>query len=600
MDHVHYDIIYRMQKNRRNDNELLVVSRTGLLIFDKTKEQFRINPWYNKRHTTNEIYQEGDSLIWLSGSGSQIKINTKLGNYQNHTFITKKNTAASSNFIRKIDEDEYWVGFFEHGPAILNKKNGQYYFMSDLPEIYSEFPKGNCISYLKTSAGSIWFGTDKGIFILSRNAKNFSHYHIKKPKSKYAFYHFVEDIVELGNKEAYLVISSMSKLPLLINKKTGEVDKEFKLSKKLKKEFENIDFRKIIQDSKGIYWLTSTQGLYSLNMNTYEVEFPKLKVEFDFSQYNLFYLQIDKDDNIYMSSHNPISLVKINGERDKVVYYSSFFEKNGIVTVSDLALNKKDQLIIFSDPIISSLDIKNNTFRLLDCPNYPDLVSLGLIRCGLVENEKVWIGYLGKGISIMQDLNDNCKIKNYKKGDGLNSNRIFEFEKDAKGNIWTATGNGISVIDPKSMESINFSQKDGLLNNNTGIYWASSLKYLDSGDMFLGGHSFFTIFNTDSLLNQSNEQFNPVFEAFLVYEQEKKLDLVINKKEEIYLKYNENFFSIEFANLSYSNILPTAYKYKLEAYDDDWVTTFSNKVQYKKVPPGEYRFVLSHAKRNII
>jgi hypothetical protein len=64
-----------------------------------------------------------------------------------------------------------------------------------------------------------------------------------------------------------------------------------------------------------------------------------------------------------------------------------------------------------------------------------------------------------------------------------------------------------------------------------------------------------------------------------------------NESKEIVLKYNQNYFSFEFASLSYYNPSKNQYKYKLEGVDKDWVESGSRRyVGYTNINPGTYVF----------
>src|SRR4029078_13433429 len=60
--------------------------------------------------------------------------------------------------------------------------------------------------------------------------------------------------------------------------------------------------------------------------------------------------------------------------------------------------------------------------------------------------------------------------------------------------------------------------------------------------------------------------------------------------QNIHLRHNENFFSIELAGLNYMNPLKCTYAYKLEPFDKDWIFTVKREINYTNVPAGNYTF----------
>jgi signal transduction histidine kinase/DNA-binding response OmpR family regulator len=70
------------------------------------------------------------------------------------------------------------------------------------------------------------------------------------------------------------------------------------------------------------------------------------------------------------------------------------------------------------------------------------------------------------------------------------------------------------------------------------------------------------------------------------------LKTAISDIKEITLKYHENIFSLEFAALNYSNPEKNQYAYKLEGFNNDWLTTDGTHrtVTYTNLDPGKYIF----------
>src|SRR5690606_31736997 len=69
-------------------------------------------------------------------------------------------------------------------------------------------------------------------------------------------------------------------------------------------------------------------------------------------------------------------------------------------------------------------------------------------------------------------------------------------------------------------------------------------------------------------------------------------DTVPNFKSGIQLDYDQDFFTIEYAGIVFSEPELVEYAYKLEGYDDQWVhkPETGNLAVYTGVKPGEYVF----------
>jgi hypothetical protein len=59
------------------------------------------------------------------------------------------------------------------------------------------------------------------------------------------------------------------------------------------------------------------------------------------------------------------------------------------------------------------------------------------------------------------------------------------------------------------------------------------------------------------------------------------------------LRYNENFFSIEFSSLKHNQIQSLKYAYQLKGFDKDWVYCGRRRTaSYTNVPNGHYTFLV--------
>jgi two-component sensor histidine kinase len=107
------------------------------------------------------------------------------------------------------------------------------------------------------------------------------------------------------------------------------------------------------------------------------------------------------------------------------------------------------------------------------------------------------------------------------------------------------------------------------------------------GKMYVAGNNYFIAFHPAAIKDVSTQPdvyvtdfkiFNTSY-SHLLFE------------KEIKLKYNQNFFSIEFAAPGYQAGYPVQYAHKLEGVDKDWVLDgTSNSINYTNLDNGDYVF----------
>ncbi len=144
-----------------------------------------------------------------------------------------------------------------------------------------------------------------------------------------------------------------------------------------------------------------------------------------------------------------------------------------------------------------------------------------------------------------------------------------------------------------------------------GFYWTAHLA--ESGELYLGGISGFTVFHPDSL-QEANQRPRMVLTNFRLFNQTvpmkgsrrdtlawgSPLSQSITFTESITLKHWQNYFSLEFSALDFTAPATNRYRYQLEGYREEWVYTDADRrfVTYTNLSPGTYTFRVQGATRN--
>jgi len=176
--------------------------------------------------------------------------------------------------------------------------------------------------------------------------------------------------------------------------------------------------------------------------------------------------------------------------------------------------------------------------------------------------------------------------------------------EDSKGNLWVSTMNGISKVEPEpggTFKVLNFGRTDGA-GTQAGRFNTNAALKASDGTFYFGGVHGVNIFHPDHI-HYNPAKHKPLFTGLRIFNtpvQENTpfndhiiLKESINEAEEIRLKYNENFITLEFAGLNYANPSKTFFRYRLEDYDQNWVEIQADglgRANYTGLPPGNYTF----------
>jgi signal transduction histidine kinase/ligand-binding sensor domain-containing protein len=176
----------------------------------------------------------------------------------------------------------------------------------------------------------------------------------------------------------------------------------------------------------------------------------------------------------------------------------------------------------------------------------------------------------------------------YSTVNGLANNNTYGILGDEDSRfIWVSTNNGLSRLDTQTDQFTNFTEKDGLQNNefNTGAY----LKRIN-GELVFGGVNGFNVIDTKELALNQNPP--PVYLTEInLFNEPIPGDTTALFRKRLNLNYNENFLSFEFAALDFESPTENQFAYRMEGVDDDWVYSGNrNFADYPNLAPGSYSF----------
>ncbi|MHB8206293.1 sensor histidine kinase, partial [Mucilaginibacter sp.] len=213
----------------------------------------------------------------------------------------------------------------------------------------------------------------------------------------------------------------------------------------------------------------------------------------------------------------------------------------------------------------------------------------------------IWIS-TREGISIFDPATKT--FQNITKANGLPDNTVMNILEDNSHNMWASTANGLSKIvvsqsDRKlNLNFINYSETDGLQGREFTENAAGKTR---EGELIFGGANGFNIFNPLNI-HINNTPSNLVFTNFQLFNQSLQVGEKINghvilpqsitTSKSIELRHNENVFAIEFASLNYFNPDKIKMQYKMDGFDNDWITTDNlvRKATYTNLDAGDYTF----------
>ena len=159
---------------------------------------------------------------------------------------------------------------------------------------------------------------------------------------------------------------------------------------------------------------------------------------------------------------------------------------------------------------------------------------------------------------------------------------ILSLQEDGNEYLWIGTANGLVLFNTQTNNAQLFSYLHGLPDFD---FSGGSLK-LSSGNLLFAGKKGAIIFNPESLSNHTVSDKIAITGATVFGS---RIFFPTDSKSPIQLKYNQNFFTLEFSTMQFSG-LKEEYQYMLEGVDPGWVETKNNSASYTNIQPGNYAF----------
>lgn len=168
--------------------------------------------------------------------------------------------------------------------------------------------------------------------------------------------------------------------------------------------------------------------------------------------------------------------------------------------------------------------------------------------------------------------------------EGFQNEFINSIVWDQSHNMWVSTNSGIYVVANNGVIR-HFTSKDGLQSNE---FNARSAAIDMEGMVYFGGIKGMNIIDPQ-LLEKPIQPSKIVISSIRINNKEE-----IFESKEIILDHNHRVVTFEFTLLDFVNPSANLYEYKLEGFDEEWVTTGSGQriATYTNLDPGEYTFLV--------
>jgi ligand-binding sensor domain-containing protein/class 3 adenylate cyclase len=598
--------------------KLWVGTINGLTHFDPITAQTLTSLHHNPRNPNtlsgddirSMLYQQGGTLWVGTFTHGLNRLSTQSLAVERFSEETASQHGLAASDICTIATDvqrNVWIGSQNNGLYVFNRTSRTFtnyrYDPTNLRGL-----SGNIIFALyQDRTGAFWVGTfGNGLNIFSQASRIFRGYvcDVQNPNNvrANAVYAVCEDkrgTVWLGTEDGLV----------RLNRATGETTRFVNLNQDPAQSRTKSIFVRCILESKadGMLWLATSNGLFKFdpvttrftsysrvarpaqrgNISPLSIEIPSLD--------NLFTIAESANGNLWIGT---LGAGILRFDPRKGSFTAQYTTQNTPLTnniVRAICEDAKGMLWIGTrggglnrfNPSEARTDKAWKAYR--HDENNPKTLSQDAIFSLRFDHAGVlWIGTQGGGLCRFDEASETFTA--WKEEQGLANNVVYGIVEDRTGAFWMSTHQGLSRFTPNSnviTKFRNYNWRDGLQNNefNAGAYSLGR-----SGRLYFGSIQGLNEFYADSL--RENPYIPPiVITSFKRFGEEVRMERSITDLDTLRLSYKDNFFSLEFAALSFIQADENRFKYMLEGFDAQWINGGTrHEVRYTNLSGGEYIF----------
>jgi signal transduction histidine kinase/ligand-binding sensor domain-containing protein len=508
------------------------------------------------------------------------------------TFFQEENNQIANNAVMALNQDEFgqiWVATADGLSVIMPKTvtiEGRTNYKITASKNYKNI-SSNSYSLVNDEirdifidkSGIVWCSTAGGISKFDRNSANFNHF---SPSINSDINKAVIAIIEYNKDIVY--IAGHSELGLIEYNQKTQTSKSYYLDGEKNKRYKTglTTFYKVNDES---LWIGSRTGIVHFNPITkvfkrYEIRLPNG----EFCQVKK--IVQDKQNRLWLATNQ--CLVIFNPKKETFEYIEKDRKGESLIglDISDILLETENRLWLAAYGGLRRLDFEKDggiSYKTYvnEITNPKSICNNRAISLVLLNGE-LWVG-TENGLAKYNTKTDD--FQNFKSSDGLEISAIVSMVEGRDNRLWLGTREGLIFFNPKTSSAIHYNEKDG---PQSSVFITNSVCQQDDGTLYFGNAKGYIRFKSENI--KSNQYIPPVrITNITVFNKPHAWNEDVAILKEITLQPEENYFTVEFAALNFSQSSDNQYAYKLEGFNDDWVNCGHKKsVSFSNLDGGTY------------
>ena len=495
----------------------------------------------------------------------------------------KQNTDAIllSSAMFEDNHQNLWVGTENAGLLKYDRqKNNFDFIISDKNSSQTLQYNYRIFCIFQDREENIWLGTDKGISIFNPYRQYLQAIHFDENSTASLPKNEIDCFIQTINGD------------ILVGTWGGGItvfdsDWHFKKNIVLPGTYESNLLWCFLQNDDGSIWAGCQHGyihIYDPITGAIQTIHPP-----EMNNYTIRCAAKDKKGNMWMGLNNG-KIVKWDRAENKFYPYNDGTKKNLLLApVQYIFIDEQQRCWVSTEKGFKQFDLDKRSYTTTWLPDKNDAHAiLGITSKGIeqLDDSTLLVGTIYGGLNI---FNTNKKtFSHLTVSNGFPSDNVYALKKDTAGYIWFTTDYDIYKFKPADKKYIRYNIQPGTMNS---AFKLPEFYALQDGRWLTTSETEIISFHSQKNAFYSSHQSKAEITGFKVFDSTLFIDSILASKKAVQLTYQQNFLTIEFAVLNFSNIQHNKYYYRLSNVDHDWVMSDTkNFASYTNLQPGEYVF----------
>ncbi len=572
----------------------LAANNRGIVRFDKLTGQctsFSSTRPNTERNSVRKIEHGPEGLLWAATfSADMALVDKKSGLYQYFPMDAARWQAFSAfsniavDFVRK-SPTEFWVATLDRGLAIFNTENRQYYTIPTVP-----------IASVKQSVSGVFLdrnqrlwvmNDDNGLSLFDPTARPFHFTAIQQPDPN------ADVTTDLAFDPARKLLYA-----------TTNNDRGFYIFKKVGDGFVfdraatgisaiNHTYHAVACDSEKRVWVggatlpwsgqRASQPAflqYFPEKNTLE---PVLKPEltaFQIQEHSIHDIFCEPTSGIIWIASDYNGLIRWDSRAGKAEIFR-LPKKPCLMTA--LSIDPAGNVWFSTlENGLWALNPRSGQFRQMTTT-----AGFRFLSVAVAADSKIWALMDGFGVQVFDpNLPDEQIAKQLGLAEGLAARKCCKLATDPNRKMWVSTERGLCFWDEAAQRFKTYQQNDGLVSD---YLYAQGLTVAPDGQVIVGQNNGINWFKTSKEFSQI-----PLPKIWLTGFQVHGKDFFpekdLNFERSLSLAHDQNFLTIHFASLQFTDPDKNRFLFRLKGVDKDWNGGRQTFASYTDIKPGDYDF----------